>query len=149
MEKTAIDSTFFNVLISNIPQSLLVTDKDRKVLIANQQFCNMFGFKQSPSQLVGQSGIEVLAELSNQLDDFVNEAHKIDKLTDEKRSRFNDIMRMADGRILMRDYVPIKVQQQIVGNIWLFRDETEKMQAQEVIQHQKFFYEDILNNRAA
>jgi PAS domain S-box-containing protein len=149
METTAIDSTFFNVLISNIPQSLLVTDKHRKVLIANQQFCNMFGFKQSPAQLIGQSGIEVLAELSNQLDDFVNEAHKIDKLTDEKRSRFNDIMRMADGRILMRDYVPIKVQQQIVGNIWLFRDETEKMQAQEVIQHQKFFYEDILNNLPA
>jgi PAS domain S-box-containing protein len=146
MESYLLNNTFFDVLISNIPQSLLVTDENRNVLIANQQFCDMFSFPASPEKLKGRSGIEVLGQLSNQLEHFVDEANIIDKIAAEKKARYNDIMKMADGRILIRDYVPIKLKQQLLGNIWLFRDETEKIQSQEVIKQQKFFYEDILNN---
>lgn len=146
MDSALLNNTFFDALISNIPQALLVTDENRNVLIANQQFCYMFNITESPENLKGRSGIEVLGKLSNQLEYFVDEAHIIDKIAGEKRARYNDVMRMADGRILIRDYVPIKLKQQLLGNIWLFRDETEKIQTQEVIREQKFFYEDVLNN---
>ncbi|MDB5230828.1 MAG: sensory box histidine kinase/response regulator [Chitinophagaceae bacterium] len=149
MDSLLTKNAFFHVLISNIPQSLLFTDEHRKIVVANQQFCDMFHFVQGPDELTGRSGIEVLGEMSNQMDDFINQANEIDKILKEKKARYNDLMIMTDGRMLVRDFVPIHYNNQFIGHVWLFRDETEKIMSEQLVNQQKLFYEDILNSLPA
>lgn len=92
---------------------------------ANERFCEMFGFEETPEELAGADCLAA-AERCKHL--FVDPEHfieRIERTLREKRPIAGEQFRLVDGRIFERDYVPAFVRSEYQGHLWHYRDVTE------------------------
>ena len=111
-------------LIANLQNGILLEDENRNILLTNQLFCDMFGIPLQPEAMKGMSCMDS-AEQSKHL--FKQPGHLIDRietLLKNKQVVTGDELEMADGRVLLRDYVPIFVDSQYTGHLWKYLDIT-------------------------
>ncbi|MBZ8180358.1 PAS domain S-box protein [Oscillatoria salina] len=117
-------------LIENLQLGILVKDEFKRVIMVNQAFCDLFNLSVSPANLIGadfsnfaQTHQHLFAESEQFLHHHLEVSQGKQVITDEEIS-------MSDGRILERDYVPIFVQGNYTGHLWMYRDITERKQAE-------------------
>lgn len=134
------------LLLASLPLGLIITDSDRRVVAANEQFCKLFSLNETVDYLITLTGSEVLALLNDRLIDFDKQLQEIERTAEARQPKYNCEMKLRNGAVLKRDYMPINLKQKHIGNIWLFNDDTENFKARELVKEQKTFYEDILNS---
>ncbi|HQE91420.1 MAG TPA: GAF domain-containing protein [Anaerolineae bacterium] len=120
-------------LIENLRRGILFEDESRRVVYANQAYCNLFGIP-FPSLIIGTdyaAAVEMSKSMFSDPDGFVQgiTAH----LATHQAVR-DEVLTLADGRVWARDYVPITMDGERHGNLWLYRDVTGRMRAQEAAQ---------------
>jgi PAS domain S-box-containing protein len=136
----------FTTVITNLQKAVLVEDENRKVILANQLFCDIFNFPLSPEAMVGldcQIIIEKISHLFNNPAEFkkgIAERLKLGK------AQIEEEIVLADGRILEREYIPIFLEGKYRGNLWKFGDITEKYLAREQLRKSEEKYRGIMNN---
>ena len=118
--KTAILSN----LIVNLQEGILLEDADRKITLTNQLFCDMFGIPASPEAMIGADCLNAAEESQGMFMDPVTFMIKINKVLDEKKPVFSEILDLKDGRHFERDYIPIYLDDQYNGHLWKYRDIT-------------------------
>lgn len=136
---------WLQILVANLPQGVLLVDAERKITICNKQLCHLFKVPHEPEQLIGKHPSEFL----NQhlfIEDISIIADRIHHLVENKVPVYEDELKLSDGRILLRDYIPVWIDAQFEGHMWIFYDETENFKAARSIEIQKKFYENILNS---
>jgi PAS domain S-box-containing protein len=136
----------FSTLITNLQSGVLVEDENRRVILVNQLFCNIFELSDSPDQIVGQdcsNSADLEKELMENPDEFVE---RIDTLLAERQTFVGEEICMRNGRILERDYIPIFSGEQYMGHLWRYTDVTEKYRAREEIRKSEEKYRGIMNN---
>jgi len=115
-----------SALVENLNAAVLVEDGDRRMAIANQQFCDLFGIPVPPAALLG-SDCAAAAEQSKAL--FADpEAWlaSIDRALAGREQILDLEFDLADGRTVERDYLPILVEGRNEGHVWIYRDVTER-----------------------
>ncbi len=136
-------------LINNLQNGVLVTDESRKIIFANQMFCNMYNIKGSPDQLVGKDVSKSLG-ISKY---FYKEPDKFPRRTDEILEKNEIVLEetwaLADGRVFTRDYIPLTFGNNYKGGIWKFADVTDQRNEEKKLEEQRMFYEHVLNSIAA
>lgn len=138
--------TRLSTLITNLQKGVLVEDENRKIVLVNQQFCDLFNFEASPNQLIGMD-CSNSAELSKHLFKYPNVfVSKINKILDKKRLIVDENLQMADGRVLLRTYIPIYLEKQYRGHLWEYSDITEQYNARELIRKSEEKYRGIMDN---
>lgn len=121
-------------------------DGSRKVLFVNQFFCTLFQIPVDPDLLVGadcEQAAQASAPLFEDPDYFIESTLKI---ISEKQKITNQVLRLKDGSVFARDYIPINNPEIKSRHLWLYRDVTINENLQLQIEKQKMFYEKILNN---
>ena len=138
--------TRLSTLITNLQRAVLVEDEQRRLILVNQQFCDMFSFSLTPEQLVGFDCTQA-AEQSKHL--FANPDAFVARLTevlDRQELVSDELIHMADGRVLQRDYVPIFLEGEYRGHLWKYGDVTQQFKASEQIRKSEEKYRGIMNN---
>ena len=111
-------------VIEAATDGILVVSKDGQVQIHNQR---LLDFWHIPSEYLNTHNYTDLLELvAEQLDDpvpFLKKAHELPTHPDV--STF-DILRFKSGLVLEQHSHPQRLDQQIVGRVWSFRDVTER-----------------------
>ncbi len=129
-------SNLLTNLIINMQEGILLEDANRKIVLTNQLFCDMFAISAPPEALIG-CDCSVSAEQNKiffkEPEKFVEDILRI--LTD-KITILDDELELADGRFFERDYIPTYLENKYNGHLWKYRDVTEKRQAQEKISQQ-------------
>ncbi len=123
-------TSLLTTLIDNLQRGILVEDETRHILHVNQDFCNLFQFPIPPAALLG-TDCSGAAEASKAL--FVDPAAFVERvglILQHRQTVIGEVLNMADGRILERDYVPILVENDHRGNVWLYRDITAAKKAE-------------------
>jgi diguanylate cyclase (GGDEF)-like protein/PAS domain S-box-containing protein len=121
-----LSSMRFAKLVESFQGGLLIEDESGRIYRLNQQFCDMFGIILSPQAMIGQSVEDIpLTKLSNP-GQFVGRLHHV---RERRLSITNERILMRDGRILERDYAPITDNGVPLGNLWLYRDITDRVRA--------------------
>ena len=121
-------------LITNLNNGILVEDENRKILLANQLFCDMFSVPAPPDHLIGldcSGSAEQSKHLCKDPDAFVARIHK---LLADKQLVTGDELELVDGRVLVRDYVPIRIENDYKGHLWTYKDITEERYYQKELQ---------------
>lgn len=113
-------------LISNFYGGILVEDENRRVVLINEAFCQFFGVPQSPEELIGADGRELVRQNKRQFTDPVSFARRVEELIEGRRTVRGEEVTLADGRICERDYVPVFVDAAYLGHLWKYRDITER-----------------------
>ncbi len=117
-------------LIDNVQQGILMENEDRVIQFANKKFCELFGIS-SPGDIKGC----ICLDLAYQAKDFFKDAAgfitTIEKRLKEKIVVLSEEILLADGRCFERDYIPVFTEGKIFRNYWIYRDITERKQAEQ------------------
>jgi len=115
-----------SALVENLNAAVLVEDSDRRMAIANQQFCDMFGIPVPPAALLG-SDCAAAAEQSKALfADPEGWLASVEAALAGGEQLLDIEFGLADGRTVERDYIPIRVDDRNEGHVWIYRDVTER-----------------------
>lgn len=122
----------FTSLIKNTQSGILLENEDRKIVYANQLFCDFFQILVPPELLIGtdcSNSAEQSKVLFKNPVEFVNQ---IDVILKDQKLR-SEILEFVDGRILKREYIPIFIEKEYKGHLWSYTDITEKKKIKEAI----------------
>ncbi len=115
-------------LIENLPDAALVEDENRRIVIANQAFADLAGFKGRAEQMVGERMEDALGRFRAGF--MHDELERAREIVTDRLPVVGERYAAANGRTYERDYVPIFQQSDYRGHLWLFRDVTTRAQAE-------------------
>lgn len=133
-------------LIRNLQTGIILEDENRKLLLTNKKFCSMFDFEEDPDVLIGM-------DCSNSVEDskrfFKNPDLYTERLRNvfkSKKSTFNEVLELVDGRFFERSYIPIFRDGIYKGNLRAYVDITLKKKHEEILRNEKEKYSNIIAN---
>ena len=133
-------------LIQSFHAGILLEDEDRNIILTNDLFLKQFNIPEDPANLVGVNCASFLDDVSN-LFEYPEEFRiHVETLQKNKRKVVGEIVKMKNGRIFSRDYVPTFVDDKYVGHLWKYRDITENYNSEQRIKDSEEKYRGIIEN---
>ncbi len=137
-------TTLLSNLIVNLQEGILLEDANRKIVLTNQLFCDMFGIPAPPTVLIGAD----CSESAEQSKIFFRNPEKfvtdITRILSEKRAVYNEELELTDGRHFERDYIPTYTGSVYTGHLWKYRDVTVRKQTVVALQNSEALYRAII-----
>ena len=133
-------------LILNLNNAIFLEDENRVALLVNKKLCDLFYMPESPEQYIGQdmsNGAEQSKLLFENPNEFVI---RYEEIIEKREVVLGEEIRMADGKILERNYIPVYKNGVFKGQLWSFNDVTLERNFYRTIEAQKQKYGDIIAN---
>lgn len=129
-------SARLRALVDSLDAAVLVEDERRIIQHCNQQFCNLLRLSEGPERFVGATSKELLKRISPLF--FIPEALEegIEEAIEAHQVRKDELVYLADMRILERCYSPLDVDGQRAGHLWTYRDVTTRESNKDLMQRQ-------------
>jgi PAS domain S-box-containing protein len=135
-------------LIENLPVGILFEDDHRKVVLANQTFCQMLDIPVPPQALAGADSRTLLEQSKHLFPDPEMFVAHVERTLKAHALVRGEELALEDGRVLARDYVPI-ANQSYRAHLWQYRDVTERKRAEAEILKAKFEAEKANNAKSS
>ncbi len=111
-------------LIVNLDSAILLEDENRKIVLVNQKFCDIFGIPVSPEKLIGQDCSSSAQQTKALFKDPELFIERIEEVLSNKKKVLSDELHLVDGRILKRDFIPVWCDNEYLGHLWNYEDLT-------------------------
>jgi len=147
--ETALQNTlqrFYIMLAGMYCGVLLMTDKG-EVEFVNQAFCDFYGLKEAPTDLVGLASRDLLERIRPAFLHPDEAAARIAEILQRGEPVRGEEFAMQGGRMAMRDFVPLSVRGESCGRLWIHVDITELKQAEEALRMAKAELEERVKER--
>jgi diguanylate cyclase (GGDEF)-like protein len=115
---------------------LLVVDEVGRIRMFNNQFARMWQIPEDV--LAAKDDDKALSFVLDQLADPDGFLAKVRELYATPDAESFDVLRFKDGRVFERYSKPQRVDDQIVGRVWSFRDVSERTRLEAELHHQAF-----------
>lgn len=122
--KLASTANRLSALIRNMHTGILAEDENRRIVLTNKIFCEMFSIQAPPEALTGSDCSQSAEQSKHLFKDPETFIQRINQLLTDKKVVVGDELELADGRTLLRDYVPIYVNDLYQGHLWNYTDIT-------------------------
>ncbi|NBC16290.1 MAG: PAS domain S-box protein [Bacteroidetes bacterium] len=131
-------------VITNMQAAVLVEDKQRRIVRVNQAFCDLFRLDVTPDDLVGASSEQMADLVCDHFTEPMAFAARIESILQDGTAVLGEPLRMQDGRVLERDYVPIQPDDTPVGYLWQYRDVSARVRAQHALAESEARYRQLV-----
>jgi PAS domain S-box-containing protein len=113
-------------MIGRLPMAALVADENGIILEVNDALCEMFGVGRSPAEMIGRKGEEFAEILLKNIANSEEYEREISSMREAKGPKLNTEIRLKDGRLILRDFIPIADEGTTYGVLILYRDVTQE-----------------------
>lgn len=130
-------NTRLQTVISNFNAGILLESEDRKIIFTNKTFCQLFEIPVDPKLLIGQdcsNAAEQSKHLMQNSEVFVTH---IKELLKKRSARFDEEVHMQNGKVLLRDFIPIWEGSIYLGHLWVYKDISQQKQRELELHLQK------------
>ncbi|MET0662920.1 MAG: ATP-binding protein, partial [Ilumatobacteraceae bacterium] len=131
-----------SALLSSLADGVLFLDADRRVLLANQSFLNIFEISGSPDELIGFTTSEVGARFGVPYADSEGTRELAEQRYRDIAPTLEELVTLLDGRVVERDSIPVHLADGRREHLWVFRDVTER---EELSRHRADMLDDSIN----
>jgi len=118
-------------VVDNLQTGVAITDDDARLIVINQKLCDDFGVTEDPVMLAGRSTWPVIKRSSRGPAEPLSFAKRIVELARQRIMVTGDEVRMRDGRIFQRDFVPVDFGSGNLGHLWSYHEITSHRRKQE------------------
>ncbi len=133
-------------LIANMDYAIIVGDNEHNIILVNQAFCDMFGFRISPDSLAGLNYGKIQFKILSYFEDRAAAWQEMDTALTNNTKVIGEVCRLKDGRTLERDYIPIRLDGELDAHLWVYRDVTQKSLSDEKLRQSEEKYRGIIEN---
>ena len=133
-------------LINNMDSAVISENNERKIVLVNKIFCDLFNIPLDPDSMVGLDCSESANETKHLVQNEIEFIEKIDEILKAKIPVYGDILKMKNGKILERDFIPIFEKGQYIGHIWKYQDITKIIDSKESLRKVEDKYKRIIEN---
>ena len=124
-----LNPSIITYLMDSLGKGILLEDENRAIIFVNNEFCTLFNIVVEPENLIGSNFIKRVSESSYLFKQADQGLHFYQKLG-EKDPIIGDEVYFKDGRLLLRDYVPVFINGVFKGQLWSCTDITQTRQLQ-------------------
>ncbi|WP_417558692.1 PAS domain S-box protein [Mesoflavibacter zeaxanthinifaciens] len=135
-----------STLLLNLDSGVLLEDENRTIVLTNNKFCDLFNISASPDKLIGENCLNSIAQSKNLFKNPESFANQINQIVQNRVAVLGDELKMINGKILERDYIPIFNNDVYKGHLWSYRDVTLKRKYRQGLEAQKQKYSSIIAN---
>ncbi|BFM39458.1 response regulator [Synechocystis sp. LKSZ1] len=119
-----------SALIQNLQAGILVEDEKGQIRLTNPSFCRLFGIPVPPEALIGMDCRESANAAKDLFADPEAFLERVAEILERRQLVTQEELRLKNGDILERDYVPIFLGQEYYGHLWLYQDVTLRQRQQ-------------------
>jgi PAS domain S-box-containing protein len=133
-------------LIMALHTGVLVEDQNRRIILVNKEFCEIFCIPADPVSMIGwdcSESAEQTKHLFAEPDRFVE---GIGTLLENRRLTIGEELWLADGRCFTRDYIPVFLDGNYQGHLWNYADVTVRKNAELLLKQREEKYTRIIEN---
>ena len=112
-------------VLSNLNSGILFENEN--ILYKNKLFCNIFSMTYNPEMIIGKNFSNSEFQIKNCFENIEKYEERISFILHNKVAVFGDELKLKDGRILERNYIPIYIENQYKGHLWDYKDITERI----------------------
>ncbi len=145
-EKLIESENRLSTLILNLDSGIILEDENRKIVLSNTKFCELFKLKAKPADLIGMDCVSAAEHNKLLFTDPEAFIQRMDAIDNAKKVVIGDELVMVDGTILERNYMPINISGKSKGFLWTFTDVTLKRTYRKRVEAQKQKYYSIIAN---
>ncbi|UII81029.1 PAS domain-containing sensor histidine kinase [Flagellimonas sp. CMM7] len=145
-EKLRASEERMTTLIKNLQTGILLEDQERKIVLANQKFCDLFGIAVSPDVLKGINSEQSTHKYKDMFLEPDSALRRIDDVIGQREVVTADEMELLDGRTFERDYIPLFSNGEYQGHLWSYNDVTLRKNYRKNLEIQKEKYGSIIAN---
>jgi PAS domain S-box-containing protein len=133
--------------INHFREGMVLEDENRRVMLTNDAFAREMSRVSSASELVGLDGEDLARESCHYMRYPSAYLARIAAVLARRELVTGDLVEMKDGRVLQRDYIPVKdADGRYLGQLWKFRDITVRTRAEEELKRREEKYRGIIEN---
>ena len=115
----------YDTIAENVSNGILLESSDRNIKYANKLLLEIFNITSTPETLIGtdcKAALQYAAFLFTHPYEFLNAT---DTCVQNGQKILNQEWMMADGRTLLRDYIPLFDDGMLTGHLWMYKEVTE------------------------
>jgi two-component system cell cycle sensor histidine kinase/response regulator CckA len=132
--------------LDSVEEGILVVDRAGKIVRFNRQFARLW---QIPDEVLAwRDDDRAMQFVLDQVCDPEAFQSKVRHLYEEPDAESFDVVRFKDGRVFERYSQPQRVDGQIVGRVWSFRDDTARSRAREALEQSEANYRSLIDGAA-
>ncbi len=146
IEKLMESENRMSTLIMNMQTGILLEDENRKILLTNQRFCDMFGIPAPPEALKGADCSNAAEDSKHHFEEPDKFVNRINALLADRKTVISEELKLANGRVYERSYIPIYTNGEYKGHLWSYDDVTLRKRYKESLKAQKEKYSNIIAN---
>lgn len=132
-------------IIRNFYGAVLLEDGKRKILLLNSAFCHLFNIL-SPKKLAGTDSTTLIAQAKNSVSQPEQFVSRINELVDDKKTVIGEEIKMTNGEVFERDYIPVLNRKNFFGHFWIYRNITKRKSIEELLRNSEEKYRLLADN---
>lgn len=129
-EALSTSQTTLDAVIRSLPSGIVFANPERKMVFANEALLRIFGMASSDAM----DGLDCHA-MAQQVKRLFREPEQFVRCTEKILARREPMqgeeLALVDGRVFERDYVPVYLGTTFLGNLWHYRNITDRKRAEE------------------
>lgn len=133
-------------LIASFESGILLEDENRKIVLTNAKFCEMFSIPVTPEQMIGADCSEAAQQSKHYFKNPEAFVNRIELILKEKVPVLADELEMVNGMFYERDFIPLFTNGSYSGHLWNYKNVTLQKKYKSSLELQKQKYGNIIAN---
>jgi len=135
-------ATYFN----SISDGILIEDQDRKVVMANQAFYDIFRISVPQNIINISKGEQSEKEIKKHFKYPEKFLTRTNDILAAKENVKDDILELLDGRYISRNYVLVYTNNKFSNHLWQYKDITDMVLKQKKLEAREAKYRNLIEN---
>ncbi len=138
-----------SALINNFNAAVLFEDINRNIIFVNKALYKIIDATATDFTLVGANSATSLEHVKHLFRYPDEEISRIDEIVANRSLVASKLVEMASGSILKQQFIPVVVDSEESGFLWIYEDVTERINYEKKIIEQREYFHRILNELPA
>lgn len=125
-EELEVAHSHLKAVVENFPGALVMEDTFGRIVLLNQSIFDLLGLPGTNDYVLGRPIYPLMVFSSQVAEDGQVFIDRIEELRAASRPEYGEEIHFKDGRWVERDFIPIRLHDNLIGFLYIYRDISQK-----------------------